>query len=176
MMSINCDPECLCSSCNTKLSDPRAYRTRHAKVARNRGKASSYECVDCGRPAQEWSTVHGATDVTDVNQYEPRCIRCHRVYYDGISHWHEASLTPEAREKALKTRHDRYDDSRRLVKSESATRAWSRKTPEERSEIGQRIGIKLKGRKDSPETRQRKSEAQYRRWQAARDQGKTVDK
>lgn len=57
------------------------YQRRHSRVHATRGRAKTYKCVDCGGPAFDWSQRHG-TDGWDVNDYDPRCRKCHRAY-DG---------------------------------------------------------------------------------------------
>lgn len=58
-----------------------SYRGRHFRVARKRGPASQFPCVNgCGREAQDWSQIHGTTG-EDPAHYEPRCRSCH-VKYD----------------------------------------------------------------------------------------------
>jgi len=42
---------------------------------------SGYACVDCGEPAQDWSTVDPSSDDVRV-RFQPRCRKCHR-HYDG---------------------------------------------------------------------------------------------
>ena len=58
-----------------------SYDVWHKRIKKARGPASSFACVDCGEPAQDWSTVNPASD--DVqSRFQPRCRKCHR-YYDG---------------------------------------------------------------------------------------------
>jgi len=51
----------------------------HKRVRKARGRANTYSCVDCGRPAREWSQIHDS-DAMDVNNFEPRCRSCHLKY------------------------------------------------------------------------------------------------
>jgi len=60
----------------------RAYERAHYKVIRERGQAGQFPCVDCGRNAWEWSFTGG--DYENVENYEPRCSRCHHRY-DGLN-------------------------------------------------------------------------------------------
>lgn len=71
------------------------YRTAHNRIALAKGKANEYQCVDCKRPAREWSYTgnapdeleqpwvypHGAPALvrfsSDPNYYVPRCKGCH---------------------------------------------------------------------------------------------------
>lgn len=57
------------------------YHTRHRRVVRARGRASEHTCVDCGSAASDWSQIRG-TDGESVDDYEPRCKRCHNLYDD----------------------------------------------------------------------------------------------
>jgi hypothetical protein len=58
-----------------------SYDVWHHRVTKARGSASGYTCVDCGNPAQDWSTVNPSSDDIQA-RFQPRCRRCHR-YYDG---------------------------------------------------------------------------------------------
>ena len=58
-----------------------SYDVWHHRVRKARGPARGYACVDCGRPAQDWSTVNPSSDAIG-DRFQPRCRRCHR-YYDG---------------------------------------------------------------------------------------------
>ncbi len=62
-----------------------SYDVWHHRVKKARGSASGYACVDCGQPAQEWSTVNPASK--DVRNYDsqPRCRKCHRSYDGGTA-------------------------------------------------------------------------------------------
>jgi hypothetical protein len=58
-----------------------SYDVWHKRVKKARGLASGYACVDCGEPAEDWSTVDPSSD--DVRgRFQPRCRKCHR-YHDG---------------------------------------------------------------------------------------------
>ena len=58
-----------------------SYDVWHKRVTKARGPASRYACVDCGEPAQDWSTVNPSSgDIRD--RFQPRCRKCHRSY-DG---------------------------------------------------------------------------------------------
>lgn len=69
----------------------------HKRLSRVLGPASERVCVDCGGQAQEWSydgadpdELHGVMGgyrmpySLDMAHYQPRCVRCHRIF-DGIS-------------------------------------------------------------------------------------------
>jgi hypothetical protein len=68
--------------------DDISYRGAHSRIARNRGKADQYQCVDCDDQAVQWSFNRAAAEVVKVSpagmpyspnpaDYEPRCCRCH---------------------------------------------------------------------------------------------------
>lgn len=69
------------------------YRAAHARIQRDRGFARDYMCVDCNRPADDWSYDHSDPDELvsqggqpyslDIMCYEPRCTPCHAVF-DGV--------------------------------------------------------------------------------------------
>lgn len=65
-----------------------AYKRAHGKVRGRRGPAKEFLCIDCGEQAKEWSLrrsaigsvrseLHSWSD--DINDYEPRCVPCHRA-------------------------------------------------------------------------------------------------
>jgi hypothetical protein len=67
----------------------------HKRLSRKLGKASIYSCVDCNSPAKEWSynnadpnelhELMSSTPVAyslDLDNYDPRCVSCHRKF-DG---------------------------------------------------------------------------------------------
>lgn len=51
------------------------YNRQHYAVRTRRGDPYNHDCVDCGKPAWEWSYVNG--DRNDVNNYVARCNSCH---------------------------------------------------------------------------------------------------
>lgn len=56
------------------------YAGAHWRMAKLRGPARGYQCVDCPEQAAEWSYV-GPPEVTfstDPAHYQPRCRSCHR--------------------------------------------------------------------------------------------------
>ncbi len=55
------------------------YAAQHKEVNKERGPAYRHNCVDCGKQAIEWSQIHGS-DGWDPDNFEPRCIPCHRTY------------------------------------------------------------------------------------------------
>lgn len=71
------------------------YPMAHRRVSDLRGKASTHDCVDCGRQADDWSydgqdpleitattSFKGSIYSLDPNHYQPRCKPCHKSY-DG---------------------------------------------------------------------------------------------
>lgn len=67
------------------------YATAHKRVEAARGAASSHACVDCGRPARDWSFWKGECDTRMVDatgkpycthpaHYDPRCRDCHNRF------------------------------------------------------------------------------------------------
>lgn len=65
------------------------YFSNHGRLKYQRGSASAHPCVDCGKPARDWSQRHD-TDPTDVMSYEPRC-RADHMRYDG-KHEHHSEV------------------------------------------------------------------------------------
>lgn len=88
------------------------YQRRHRAVRLARGKAAEQICVECGKNAAHWATIHG-TDGSSPQHYQPMCAGCHFEYDD---HWTEeqrakvsvarkkywAELSPEERERLRK--------------------------------------------------------------------------
>jgi hypothetical protein len=58
-----------------------SYDVWHRRIKKARGAASGYACADCGKPAQDWSTVNPSSD--DIRaRFQPLCRSCHR-HHDG---------------------------------------------------------------------------------------------
>lgn len=74
------------------LDDDRAtYEAVHQRVKYQRGSASKYECVSCGRQARHWAYDHkdeserigekGGYSLpfsVNVKHYQPMCVPCHK--------------------------------------------------------------------------------------------------
>jgi hypothetical protein len=73
------------------------YRQAHQRVEAARGRASSYPCAGCGRPAADWAYRHDDPDELvavvngtplryslDSDRYSPLCRLCHRRYDHAI--------------------------------------------------------------------------------------------
>ena len=72
-----------------------SYDVWHKRVRKARGPASGYACVDCGEPADDWSTANPASDDVRV-RFQPRCRKCHRAYDGAIGEGNpRAKLTAE---------------------------------------------------------------------------------
>ena len=73
------------------------YRLAHRRIQQARGKASDYECVDCGSPAEDWAYNHSGIGEregyghgrgvntlmrysVDAYQYEAMCKPCHKKF------------------------------------------------------------------------------------------------
>lgn len=125
------------------------YEAAHAAVARVRGRAAEYRCVDCGQCAVHWSYDGAAIDeVTDergrrfsrlTEHYAPRCGSCH-TRYDHAPQWlrrraarANAALTTEQRSAAGKARaaqlHHPTTLARRIAK------AWPELSDEDRRAV-----------------------------------------
>lgn len=89
----------------------------HRRVRKERGRAADQICA-CGKQARHWAHMHG-TDPEDPQNYQAMCIPCH-YKYDDINQRRMDTLGPEGR-------------------SATARLAWSRRSPEQRQEIGDRI-------------------------------------
>lgn len=69
--------------------DEVSYAAAHDRVRRTRGRASQFQCVDCGQGAAHWSLDRDSQHIrfengmpysTDRNDYQPRCVPCHKRY------------------------------------------------------------------------------------------------
>jgi NAD-dependent SIR2 family protein deacetylase len=76
------------------------YKSRHIRVRKARGKASEQACVDCGKPAREWSQTHSTTG-QEPEHYQPRCRKCHAAYDQSGEDNSSAKLT-EARVRGIR--------------------------------------------------------------------------
>lgn len=79
----------------------KAHRKFHDSLRKERGPASNHLCVDCGKPAHEWSWDNGSLEDygtkafgESFDEYSPRCRSCHRK--KDAAGW---SPSEEAREK-----------------------------------------------------------------------------
>lgn len=83
-----------------------SFAAIHKRLSRTRGPARNFTCVDCGRPAREWSydgnDPHELVGLVggfmcpyslDLDHYEARCVSCHRKY-DGAG---DRDRTPDGR-------------------------------------------------------------------------------
>ena len=68
-------------------------KSLHNRVRRLRGKASEYTCENCGKPARDWATVHGADGRDPLNDYLALCRVCHRAY-DQVGARQQGSKRP----------------------------------------------------------------------------------
>ncbi len=56
--------------------------TLHRRLHRKHGAAKDHLCVDCGNKALDWSLKYGREYSENIDDYEPRCRRCHVLYDD----------------------------------------------------------------------------------------------
>lgn len=74
----------------TRWSSNVGYREMHKRLDRVFGLARTYDCVDCGKPASQWSYTRDDVDerigfngcVFSVypEHYTPRCTSCHKRF------------------------------------------------------------------------------------------------
>jgi hypothetical protein len=77
----------------------RGYDALHTYLRYVRGKAAAHACVDCGKPATQWSYDRSCpNELTepnrktgrpqpyslDLDRYQPRCVPCHQKF-DGAT-------------------------------------------------------------------------------------------
>lgn len=65
--------------------DDAGRSNKHARIRSQRGKASEYDCVDCGDQALDWSRRKDG-DCNNIWDHDPRCRRCH-MEYDEDERW-----------------------------------------------------------------------------------------
>ena len=74
------------------VGDDVTYVGAHCRVKRLRGSARDHTCIDCGRPAADWSYDHADPNEKhcaqgpyspDPDHYDPRCKRCHNRFDHG---------------------------------------------------------------------------------------------
>jgi hypothetical protein len=72
------------------VGDRASYAALHERIARQRGRAASYRCVDCDGEAADWAYDYSDPDPArdaktgllysfDVSRYRPLCKSCHRL-------------------------------------------------------------------------------------------------
>lgn len=98
------------------------YHGAHYYVRKRRGLARRYSCIDCGRPARQWSYDHadpnelvGPTGLeysTDPSHYQPRCIGCHAAFdqrhrKSGVPQLHSLATELEPRIRDAIAQRDR---------------------------------------------------------------------
>ena len=84
-----------------------AHLKFHKALRAERGSASAHPCVDCGKPAKEWSWDKGSGDNfgnsafgDSFDEYSPRCQSCHRrLDAAGWTHSDEARAKMSAAKK-----------------------------------------------------------------------------
>lgn len=92
----------------------------HQKVRYHRGSASRYSCVDCNKPAQEWSQIHRDgkyLPASDIFSYEPRCCKCHFAYDNkNTDHLHKPEQYQGEKSSQHKLKEKDVHEIRRLLK------------------------------------------------------------
>jgi hypothetical protein len=74
--------------------DQGSYGMTHKRITYKYGKAAKQLCVNCGKQALDWSYNHSGIEErvlikssgegreysSDIDQYVPRCRKCHRLF------------------------------------------------------------------------------------------------
>ena len=80
-----------------------SYAVWHKRITKARGPASGYACVDCGQPAEDWSTVNPSSG--DVRgRFQPRCRKCHRLYDGAIGAGNPRAKLSDGKVRKLRAR------------------------------------------------------------------------
>jgi hypothetical protein len=109
-----------------------SYHVWHKRVKKTRGPASGYVCVDCGEPAEDWSTADPASDDVRV-RFQSRCRKCHRYYDGAVGEGNPRAKLTDERVRQLRMRRAEGLTYRQLadefgISDVSAYAAASRKT------------------------------------------------
>ena len=80
-----------------------SYDVWHHRVTKARGPASGYPCIDCGNPAQDWSTANPSSDDIEI-RFQPRCRRCHRNYDGAVGEGNPRAKLTNAKVRQLRAR------------------------------------------------------------------------
>jgi len=80
-----------------------SYDVWHHRVNKARGPASGYACVDCGNPAQDWSTADPSSDDLEV-RFQPRCRRCHRRFDGAVGDGNPRAKLTSGKVRKLRAR------------------------------------------------------------------------
>lgn len=171
------------------VDDPN-YHRYHVKVYRLRGKASSQKCVDCGKQAREWSSVHDTDGSDPYSHFQPRCSRCHKRYDNIPQRTSERQrgkgLPPGASEKGAAANRGRVKSPEEIekIRKSKVGKPRSEETRRKISETRQARGIKPtaetvekakqanRGKPRSEETKA-KIAASRRAWWAKKKEGDT---
>ena len=109
-----------------------SYDVWHKRVRKARGPASDYACVDCGEPAEDWSTADPASD--DIRaRFQPRCRKCHRLYDGAVGEGNPRAKLTDGKVRQLRARRAEGVTYRQLaaefgISDVSACAAVNRKT------------------------------------------------
>jgi hypothetical protein len=109
-----------------------SYDVWHKRIKKARGPASGYICIDCGDPAQDWSTVDPSSDDVRV-RFQPRCRKCHRRYDGAVGEGNPRAKLSDDKVKELRARRAKGLTYRQLaaefgISDVSAYAAVNRKT------------------------------------------------
>jgi len=109
-----------------------SYDVWHKRVKKARGPASRYACVDCGKPAEDWSTANPASDDVRI-RFQPRCRKCHRSYDGAVGEGNPRAKLTDDKVRQLRERRAEGVTYQQLavefgISDVSACAAVSRKT------------------------------------------------
>jgi len=80
-----------------------SYDVWHRRLKKARGPASDHLCIDCGGPAEDWSTAEpGSNDVR--LRFQPRCRKCHRRYDGAIGEGNPRAKLTAGKVRELRAR------------------------------------------------------------------------
>jgi hypothetical protein len=124
-----------------RKGDAAGYDAIHVRLRISRGKASDFACVDCGRPAANWS--YNGDDPnekaelrrgkrprwysTDPSFYVPRCVKCHNTHDGHFGQSHACAKFSDMQVAALRAAYAAGEDAASLARrfGISQTHAWN---------------------------------------------------
>ena len=116
-----CPEGCICGKHKGQIFEAN-YSVRHARLHKERGRATDYECVDCDGPAEEWAQIHTEDGLDPWADYVPLCHQCHTEYD------HESRVSKVSASKMGRKRGPLPDQWRNKISATQKGRSKSEET------------------------------------------------